>query len=470
MTARRARLAAASFALTALGTAASLGVPRIALAERVAVVAGRQPGAVSPPSSGPTLGPRALGDAFAAVSERIASGVVQIETVTRGAAGPDPVTPVAARRALGSGVVLSQDGAILTNDHVIESAISVSVRLADGRVLSARIAGRDPETDLAVLRVVADDLHPVKMADSDAARVGEWVVAIGSPFGLGHSVTAGVLSAKGRAASGSGEGFLQTDASISPGSSGGPLVNLDGLVVGISTMVAGQAGGVGFAVPSNVARRVADELLAHGQVERPYVGMELQDLTPDLAEALGATAASGALVSSVATGSPADKARVKPGDIILQSGGQRVEQARALLRDLLATRRQAPISLVVWRAGRMYRTDLVLVPRPPSSLRAKETWHASTGLGLTLRDQGEPTGAVGSLVADVAPGSPADRAGVRGGDLLVEADGQSRPLSVAVERAVRHGHLFARVRRGERFFYVALRDDALPRPTRATPK
>src|SRR5690606_20099761 len=216
---------------------------------------------------------RRLSLAFASVAEKVSPSVVQIEVAVR-----DPRAtmvhfaglPIGAeapiQRGNGSGVVLTADGAILTNNHVIEEAFAISVRLHDGRVLPAKLLGRDPATDLAVLRVEATDLVPAVFADSNDVRIGEWVVAIGAPFGLGHTVTTGVISAKGRGGLGVNavEDYLQTDASINPGNSGGPLVDLDGKVLGINTMIVGKGQGIGFAVPSNLARRVAEQIIATG--------------------------------------------------------------------------------------------------------------------------------------------------------------------------------------------------------------
>lgn len=413
---------------------------------------------------------KALGDSFAAVAEKVSVGVVQIDVTTRasGAVAVEGASDRALphRRGTGSGVVISEAGAILTNDHVIEDAEAITVRFADGRALAATIAGRDPEADLAVLRVDARDLVPVKFADSDAAKVGEWVVAIGSPYGFGHSVTAGVLSAKGRGGLGATaeEDFLQTDASIHPGNSGGPLVTLDGLVVGINTMIVGQSGtgSIGFAVPSNLARRIADKLLAHGKVDRPFVGMHLQELTPELSDELAVPAGAGALVSNVAAGGPAEKGNVKAGDVVVEAAGKRVGSAHELVRDLLSREPTAEVPLVVVRAGKRYQTKLVLSPRqeahrPRTSAPPPRT---TSGLGLVLRDRVEPSGLVGSFVVDVVPGSSADRAGLRAGDVVVEADGKPQPDSAAMTEAARDGRMLLRVRRGERQFFAALRREA----------
>lgn len=217
---------------------------------------------------------RRLGDAFAKVAESVSPSVVQIDVTVHG----DDAAPVFGggfvQRGMGSGVILSADGAILTNNHVIEGARAINVRFYDGRILEATVAGRDPATDLAVLLVQATALPAARFGDSDRARVGEWVLAIGSPFGLGYSVTTGVLSAKGRGGVGVNavEDYLQTDASINPGNSGGPLVDLDGEVLGINTMIVSRGQGIGLAVPSALALKVAADLRAKGHVERAWAG------------------------------------------------------------------------------------------------------------------------------------------------------------------------------------------------------
>jgi len=232
---------------------------------------------------------RKLSDAFVAVADKVGSAVVQIEVTARDESadqvsrffGRNGEGPIA--RGTGSGVIFTADGAILTNNHVIDNALTINVRLRDGRYLGARLVGRDPATDLAVIKIDAPNITAAKFGDSDQARVGEWVVAIGSPFGLTYSVTTGVLSAKGRGGIGMNaiEDYLQTDASINPGNSGGPLCDLDGRVLGINTMIVGHGTGIGFSVPSNLARRAAEQILKNGHVQRSWIGVGIQDLTPD---------------------------------------------------------------------------------------------------------------------------------------------------------------------------------------------
>jgi S1-C subfamily serine protease len=305
---------------------------------------------------------RRLSDAFAAVAEKVSPSVVQIEVTVR---EPTPQgirwykspsgtgeTPI--QRGMGSGVIFNSDGAILTNNHVIEDALTITVRLRDGRLLPARLVGRDPATDLALIRVDAKNLVPAKFADSDTVRVGEWVVAIGSPFGLGYTVTTGVVSAKGRGGVGvnSVEDYLQTDASINPGNSGGPLVSLDGQVLGINTMIVGRGQGIGFAVPSNLARRTADQLVKTGRVQRAWIGIGIQDVTPELAPELGVNAGAGALINSVASDGPGSRAQLRPADIIAAVDGRNVRDAQDFIRELLGHDVGETVLLEVVRAGK----------------------------------------------------------------------------------------------------------------------
>jgi S1-C subfamily serine protease len=396
---------------------------------------------------------RRLSEAFSSVAERIGPSVVQVEVAVRG------------ERGIGSGVVFSSDGAVLTNDHVVEGASSIAVRLHDGRVLPARLLGRDPATDLAVVKVSATGLRSVRFADSDAARVGEWVVAVGSPFGLGYSVTTGVLSAKGRGAVGANavEDYLQTDASINPGNSGGPLVDLDGKVLGINTMIVGRGQGIGFAVPSNLARPVAEQLAATGRVKRAWIGVGIQDVTPELAPDLGARAGAGALVNDVAASGPGARGHLKPGDIVAAIDGKRLRDAQDLIREILSRDVGDSALLEVIRRGRRYATRVQLATRPGTPAVAAEA-PAPRGIGLSLR---QPTGESGrSEVTGVLVGSAADRAGLRAGDVVLSADGQKEPTIDDIVRAGQDGHVLLRIQRGAAAFYAALRTDGDVPPAR----
>jgi S1-C subfamily serine protease len=420
---------------------------------------------------------RRLSEGFVAVAEKVSPSVVQIEVNVREPTphgirwykSPSGTGDTPTQRGMGSGVIFNADGAILTNNHVVEDALTITVRLRDGRLLPARLVGRDPATDLALIRVDAKNLVPARFADSDAVRVGEWVVAIGSPFGLGYTVTTGVVSAKGRGGVGvnSVEDYLQTDASINPGNSGGPLVNLEGQVLGINTMVVGRGQGIGFAVPSNLARRTADQLVRTGRVQRAWIGVGIQDVTPELAPELGVPAGSGALVNSVASDGPGARAQLKPADIVGAVDGRKVRDAQEFIRELLAHDVGETVLLEVIRAGKHYGARVELVARPettPPPVIPAPPPAGTPGLGLVIRDispeqaaqLGMPPRAFAAVV-QVAAGSAGDRAGLRTGDVVIEADGIFEPNASQVMSASQDGHMLLRVRRRDAAFYAAVR-------------
>jgi Do/DeqQ family serine protease len=420
---------------------------------------------------------RRLSEGFAAVAEKVSPSVVQIEVTVREPApqttrwykSPSGTGETPVQRGMGSGVIFNSDGAILTNNHVVEDALTITVRLRDGRLLPGRLVGRDPSTDLALIRIDAKNLVPAKFADSDAVRVGEWVVAIGSPFGLGYTVTTGVVSAKGRGGVGvnSIEDYLQTDASINPGNSGGPLVNLDGQVLGINTMIVGRGQGIGFAVPSNLARRTADQLVKTGRVQRAWIGVGIQDVTPELAPELGVLAGAGALVNSVASDGPGARAQLRPADIIAAVDGKKVRDAQEFIRELIGHDVGQTVLLEVIRGGKHYGAKVELVARPETSQApavAPPAPAGSPGLGLAIRDlTPEQAARLGmpprpfAAIVQVTAGSAGDRAGLRTGDVIIEADGAIEPSASQVSQASQDGHMLLRVRRREAAFYAAVR-------------
>jgi S1-C subfamily serine protease len=419
---------------------------------------------------------RRLSDAFVNVAERVSPSVVQIDVTMRnesadqvmrwfmGAGGSD--SPVS--RGIGSGVVFTPDGAILTNNHVVDEALTINVHLRDGRFLPARLVGRDPSTDLAVIKVDAQGLVAAKFADSEAARVGEWVVAVGSPFGLGYTVTAGVLSAKGRGGLGMNqiEDYLQTDASINPGNSGGPLCDLDGRVLGINTLIQ-RGSGIGFAVPSTLARRAAEQILRTGKVERAGIGVGVQDITPEIAAVMKLDPRSGALVNAVTEGGPAQKAQIHAGDVLSAVAGKPVHDGRELIRELLAHDVGQTLQIEVVRAGQHYGTTVTLTARPEPPvppLPVQQQGVPQQGLGLGVRDLAPQQAASLGLparslpiVSTVVPGSAADRAGLTVGDVIVEVDGIQYPNSQKVQEAAADGQLLLRLHRRDKDFYAALR-------------
>ena len=428
-----------------------------------------------PPAPGAVAEARKLSDAFVSVAERVSPSVVQIDVTARDESadqitrffGKNQDTPIA--RGTGSGVIFTADGAILTNNHVIDHALSINVRLRDGRLLPAKLLGRDPATDLAVVKVEATGLTAAKFADSDNARVGEWTIAIGSPFGLGYTVTTGVLSAKGRSSLGMNqiEDYLQTDASINPGNSGGPLCDLDGRVLGINTMIVGRGTGIGFAVPSNLARRAAEQIVKNGHVQRSWIGVGIQDLTPELASAMKVAPRAGVLVNSINDGGPAQKANIKPGDIIGAVAGKKVVDGRELVREVIAHEVGQTVQLEIIRDGKKYGTNMTLTARPETAippLPVQQQGVPQSGLGLSVRDltpqQASQLGLVSKplpIITTIAPGSAADRAGLKPGDVIVEADGIQDPSSNQLSEQAKDGQLLVRVRRRDASFYAAMK-------------
>ena len=341
-------------------------------------------------------------------------------------------------RSVGSGVIVSSDGYILTNNHVVSNAEKLTVVLQDGKRLDAKIVGTDPQTDVAVVKVDAKDLPAAKLGNSDDTRVGQWVIAVGNPFQLLHSVTAGIISAKGRSSVGLApyEDFIQTDASINPGNSGGALADLDGNVIGINTAISSPSGasaGIGFAIPIAMAKKVMDSLIAEGKVSRGYLALMPQDIDENLAKAIG-TDASGALVGDVMAGGPAEKAGIERGDIITEFDGHPVKDATDLRRQVAEVSPNTKVDVKVLRDGRNRTIKVELGERPSQeeisqNAAPKQNDDVEKGFGLGLSeltpDIARQLGyekEKGALVASVAPGSPADEAGLRRGDLIQEVD------------------------------------------------
>lgn len=425
--------------------------------------------AVKPPSPASLSELRRLSEAFVAVAEKVGPSVVQIEVTADGSA-KSPLRKLSPEgggeyHGTGSGVVFSSDGAIITNNHVIEGARAINVRLRDGRVFPARLVGRDPATDLAVIRIDIKGVPAADFADSDAAKVGEWVVAIGSPFGLGNTVTTGVLSAKGRGGVGVNavEDYLQTDASINPGNSGGPLVNLDGQVLGINTMIVSRGQGIGLAVPARMARRVAEQIIKTGRVKRAWIGIGLQDLTPQIAAELTDPPQSGALVNMVTPGGPASASNIEAGDVIVAIDGKPTRDAQDVIREVFARDVGEVIRVEVARGGKRYTTKATLKERAesaPPPLPIERQPPPQAGLGLSLRDVSDKRasgGATLTQVVAVTPDSTADRAGVNAGDIILDADGTQYPTASQVVTAAKDGRLLLRLQRKSAVFFTALR-------------
>jgi serine protease Do len=338
-------------------------------------------------------------------------------------------------RSLGSGFILHPDGYIVTNHHVVDGAAAIRVTLGDGRELPATVVGRDPQTDLTLLRVEASDLPVVPLGESSRLRVGEPVMAIGNPFGLEQTVTTGIVSATGRVIGGGPyDDFIQTDASINPGNSGGPLINARGEAVGINSAIFSRTGGsvgIGFAIPVDLAKPILTQLAEKGRVERSQLGVTIQQLTPDLARAFGVDAREGALVSSVAEGSPAERAGVKPGDVILEYDGTEVGAWSTLPRLVAMTPPGRKVGLVVLRDGQRVPLEATVARmqdgEAPVAAKAEETGRLGLSVQpvtpelaarLGLKDQR------GVVVRSVEPDSPAARAGLRPQDVIIEVNGK----------------------------------------------
>ncbi|AGW13879.1 DegQ family serine endoprotease [Megalodesulfovibrio gigas] len=340
-------------------------------------------------------------------------------------------------RSLGSGFIISPDGFIVTNNHVIKDADQIAVNLQgkdkESDSYNATVVGRDPETDLALLKIETTAPLPVlEFGDSDAMEVGQWVIAIGNPFGLDHTVTAGIVSAKGRTiGAGPFDDYVQTDASINPGNSGGPLLNMDGKVIGINTAIISSGQGIGFAIPSNMARRIIQDLKDNKKVQRGWLGVTIQDVDENSAKALGMQQAHGALISSVRPGDPGDKAGIKPGDVVLTINDRPVADAGELLKHVAALLPGEKAALQVWREGKTLPLSVTLGERPTSEEALlgegeEEQAPEASEIGLSLRpltkdeikEQKLERG--GLLVLEVDPESPAGEAGLRKGDIVLE--------------------------------------------------
>ena len=367
-------------------------------------------------------------------------------------------------RGGGSGVILRPDGYILTNNHVVREASRIEVRLKSGKSFPATLAGADSATDLAMLKIDANGLPPAEFASSDKARVGQFVIAIGSPFGLDYTVTTGVLSAKGRGGIGANEieDYLQTDASINPGNSGGPLVNLHGRVLGINTMIIGRGSGIGLAIPSEIAQRVARQLIENGTVKRAWLGVSFQEITPELAAHFGGSFDGGALINAVVPQGPADKAGLRAGDVITAIGGQKIQEGHDLLRAVLRHGVGERLNLEVRRDDKTKKVTLVTGERPSEdgAQSPQQGVQDDSMLGLALEDltprlrerfRYEGDGRV--FVRGVAPGSDADRAGLRPGDIILQADRQPVGSAGDVRAALKDGKALLYVERQSRRFF-----------------
>lgn len=416
--------------------------------------------------------------AFSNVSKKVTPSVVNISTVSRKKsvqpffeANPffeDFFGAPQTRRdkSLGSGFLISADGYIVTNDHVVRDAESIQVKLSNDKVYDAKVIGGDHKTDIAVIKINARDLPTVVLGDSDKLDVGQWAIAIGNPFGLDRTMTVGVISATGRTNMGieTYENFIQTDASINPGNSGGPLLNVYGEVVGINTAIVASGQGIGFAIPINMAKTVFTQLIQKGSVSRAYLGVTIQPMTEELAQSFGLKRTAGALVNDIIKGSPADKAGVRQGDVITSLNGTEVKDPSHLQRLVAEAGIGKAARIGVLRDGKALELTITLASADaaPKELRAGGGSRNQDGegdaLGLVVEDG--DTGS-GVIVADVVQGGSAAEAGIRRGDLIISINrtriSNSAEYRRVIQKAAQHGSLTLLVKRGSASIYFALR-------------
>ena len=363
-------------------------------------------------------------------------------------------------------------GYILTNYHVVAGAEKISIHLFDGRELKGTVRGTDSKTDLAVVHVEAADLPVATLGDSDKLQVGEWAIAVGSPFGLEETVTVGVISAKGRSGLGTGtyEDFIQTDASINPGNSGGPLVNIDGEVIGINAMIIQPGQGIGFAIPINLARTIMLELIKTGKVIRPWVGIGLQDITADLMKFFNLREKEGALISQVYGGSPAEEAGLKAGDVVTEIDGVKIKNSQDVVREVLKKQVGQKVNFVVLREGKRLEISVTTAQMPEKigergpampvrewfGLRVSNvTPEIAKQLGLTKTE--------GVVIVGVQPNSTAQAAGLKPGDIILEVNRQKilneKDYRTAMEKVMPEQGVLFLIDRGGSTFFVTLTEE-----------
>ncbi|HWV38434.1 MAG TPA: Do family serine endopeptidase [Vulgatibacter sp.] len=463
-----AALAACLVAAPAALGACSPGAPSTAHAQEQ-----RSAEAGAPPSLAPLV-------------EKVRPSVVGVTTILKGRGNMPPEIEEYWRRffgrnapqprerervGIGSGVIIDEAGIVLTNNHVVSGAERVTVRTSDDRDHQAEVVGTDPETDMAVLRITTRGtrFQAATLGNSDSIRVGDYVMAIGNPFGLELTVTSGIVSAKARVIGATPfDDFLQTDAAINPGNSGGPLFDLSGKVVGINTAIVASGQGIGFAVPIDLVRSLLPQLEKTGRVVRGFLGVGVQDLTPELAKALGIRQQEGALVAQVEPNGPGAKAGLEPGDAVVTLNGNPVKGASELSREVAQSRPGDTVTLGILRDGRQQEVKVTLGERPSSGRSERPAQEQGEGeegpVGLTIQpvpDQVRQQLGIdgGAMVSGVEPSSRADEAGLQPGDVIVEAN--RKPVKqpkdlVAIAKDAGEAPLALRVRRGDAAVYVVI--------------
>ena len=374
------------------------------------------------------------------------------------------------QQGVGSGFVMSRDGYILTNNHVVEDADQIKVKFANGKEYEGKVVGRDPKTDIAVVKITgATDLQPLILANSDDLKVGAWVVAVGSPFGLEQTVTAGIVSAKGRViGSGPYDNFIQTDASINPGNSGGPLINMKGEVVGVNTAIIAGGQGIGFAIPINMVKEIAPQLKEKGHVTRGWLGVSIQELTPELSKSLGLKENKGALVAQVFSGSPAEKAGIEQGDVITEFDGKAIGDSKDLPRTVASTPVGKTVTVKVSRGGKLIDRPVKLGEMEEKGMEAAKTSPSQKSLGISVQNVTPELAKgfglkneSGVLVVRVEPGSPAAEAGIQEGDIISQVNRKPikdvQDFAQKVENAKGQESVLLLIQRGQMNLFAAVR-------------
>ena len=429
------------------------------------------PGADSQGNILPTLAPM-LDKATPAVVNISTRGRVRIEDnpllqdpfFRRFFGAPDNIPRERATQSLGSGVIIdAAKGYVLTNNHVIAKAEEITVTLRDGRALTAKLVGTDPDTDVAVIQIPTKNIVALPLADSEKLRVGDFVVAIGNPFGLGQNVTSGIVSALGRTGLGieGYENFIQTDASINPGNSGGALVNLRGELVGINTAIYAPGGGsigIGFAIPTNMARDIMRQLIEFGEVKRGRLGIQMQNLTPDLAKAFNLDEQQGAVISKITKGAPADKAGLEVGDIVTTVNGRPVNDASTIRTTVGLLRVGEKVTMNILRNGKPRSITITL--GEAEKVAAESVQARLAGATLAPIEEGSPLyrRVEGMVVVDIEPNSRAWNASLRKGDVIVSINRQPVRTTEDLERAIKDSgkRMLLNIRRGNSSMFIVI--------------
>jgi serine protease Do len=429
-----------------------------------------QDGVIRESRDGPAL-LEAWQNAVMQIQQTTGRAVVSIKTESQDRrslqAGKESPKGEPPRRGVGSGVIVDSRGFVLTNHHVIERADEIALTLADGQTFNGLVIGRDPKTDLAVIKIDADEALPAaQLGDSDTIKVGQWAVAIGNPFGLGHSLTVGVISGVGRGELGLStfEDYIQTDASINPGNSGGPLLNIRGEVVGINTAINPMGRGIGFAIPINMAKEVMQQLVEHGRVVRGYLGVVIQTMSPELASKFEVAENRGVLVGDILRGSPAEVAGLKRGDVIVDFGGRPVHRMQELQRLVASTRPGTPVQLTVLRDRQEQLVALEIGEQTDPEPKAEP---AGSRFGLTLDavtkelvKQFNLRTDEGVVITNIETGSAGARDGLRKGDVIMEIERipvtNMDTFKNVVSKLNPSDHVLLLILREERSFYTIL--------------